>query len=236
MEVVGLSDLGLKRRKNEDAYLINESWGLYVICDGMGGHRGGDVASQLAIKTINDCFEKDLLEKNISLLNHSIQQANNIIWEQGNINPEWHEMGTTVTAALINGLKLEIAHVGDSGCYLFRAAEINRITRDHTLAQEMVDQGIIKIKEKRLSSYNHILTRALGVERQVLVDNYELELWEGDLLLLCSDGLSDMLEENEILNIVTDFEDDLNKTASMLLQQALERGGFDNISLILIRI
>lgn len=236
MEVVGLSDLGLKRRKNEDAYLINESWGLYVICDGMGGHRGGDVASQLAIKTINDCFEKDLLEKNISLLNHSIQQANNIIWEQGNINPEWHEMGTTVTAALINGLKLEIAHVGDSGCYLFRAAEINRINRDHTLAQEMVDQGIIKTSEKRLSSYNHILTRALGVERQVLVDNYELELSEGDLLLLCSDGLSDMLEENEILNIVAGFEDDLNKTASMLLQQALERGGFDNITLILIRI
>ncbi|WP_061215098.1 Stp1/IreP family PP2C-type Ser/Thr phosphatase [Syntrophomonas wolfei] len=236
MKVVGLSDLGLKRRKNEDAYLINESWGLYVICDGMGGHRGGDVASQLAIKTINDCFEKDLLEKNISLLNHSIQQANNIIWEQGNINPEWHEMGTTVTAALINGLKLEIAHVGDSGCYLFRAAEINRINRDHTLAQEMVDQGIIKTSEKRLSSYNHILTRALGVERQVLVDNYELELSEGDLLLLCSDGLSDMLEENEILNIVAGFEDDLNKTASMLLQQALERGGFDNITLILIRI
>jgi serine/threonine protein phosphatase PrpC len=236
MEVVGLSDLGLKRRKNEDAYLINESWGLYVICDGMGGHRGGDVASQLAIKTINDCFEKDSSEKNINLLNHAVHQANEVIWEQGYTNPEWHEMGTTVTAALINGLNLEIAHVGDSGCYLFRAKEINRITRDHTLAQEMVDQGIIKTNEKRLSSYNHILTRALGVERQVLVDNYELELLKGDLLLLCSDGLSDMLEESDMLNIITGFEDDLNKTASILLQQALERGGFDNISLILIRI
>ncbi|MDD2509732.1 MAG: Stp1/IreP family PP2C-type Ser/Thr phosphatase [Syntrophomonas sp.] len=236
MKVVGLSDRGLKRSKNEDAYLIKESWGLYVICDGMGGHRGGDVASRLAIKTINSCFEDDSSEKNISLLNHGIHQANKVIWEQGCINPEWHEMGTTITAALINGLKLEIAHVGDSGCYHFRAGLISKITRDHTLAQKMVDQGIIKTWEKRQSSYNHILTRALGVDEHVLVDNYEHELLKGDLLLLCSDGLSDMLEEAEILKIASNFDGDLNETASKLLQQTLDRGGYDNISLILIRI
>ncbi len=236
MEVVGLSDLGLKRKQNEDAYLINKTWGLFVICDGMGGHRGGDVASKLAIKSINDCFENSRGEKNIDLLNLAVRHANKVIWEQGNINLEWHEMGTTLTAALINGSRLGIAHVGDSACYLFRAAKISKITKDHTLAQEMADQGIIADNEKHLSPYNHILTRALGAENKVETDNYELELLNDDLLLLCSDGLSDMLAEKDMLSIITSSADDLKETASTLLQLALKRGGFDNISLILVRI
>ncbi len=155
MRAVGLSDKGLIREKNEDNFLINESKGLFVVCDGMGGHRAGDVASRLAVGIINKAAANSSIEDPIVFLNETIQEANRIIWLKGKENPQYYQMGTTVTAAVIKGKKLTVANIGDSSLFIIRNNSIRKVTRDHTLAEQMVADGISKYKNKAL---NHILT------------------------------------------------------------------------------
>jgi serine/threonine protein phosphatase PrpC len=239
MDIAVISDTGLLRKNNEDHYLVMRSHGLFVVCDGMGGHKGGEIASKLAVDCIKVYFnseETNSQNKNpVAQLNTAIHNANHLIWSKGRDNPEWQEMGTTVTAAMVKQDQLSIANVGDSSLYIFRNNNLKKITRDHTLAQQMVNDGLMKHNEKRSSAYNHILTRALGVQKEVLIDNFEYQLHSDDVILLCSDGLSDMLEENEIVNILNS-NGSVEKDAHALMEAALAKGGYDNITIILLRI
>jgi len=239
MDTAYISDIGLFRKNNEDHYLVMDEYGLFAVCDGMGGHKGGDVASKLAV----DCLQEymlnlaaDSLSQNpISVLNAAIQKANHLIWLQAQGNLELHEMGTTITAAMIRKKQLAVANVGDSSLYVFRNGKLNKITRDHTLAEKMVTDGLLKNEDKKSSGYNHILTRALGIQEEVVIDNFEHQLYRGDLVLLCSDGLTDMLDDNEIETILNQ-EENLHKSLNTLLDTALTKGGYDNITIILLRI
>lgn len=236
MKVVGISDLGLHRKKNEDSFLINEALGLFVVCDGMGGHRGGDVASQLAVNTIDDISRAGDFAEAQELLCESINKANQIILQEGNANPEWEGMGTTVTAALLENKTLTVANVGDSSLYIIRDKTIRKITKDHTLAEQMVIDGLLRYEEMRSSPYNHILTRALGIEEEILIDIFTEELETGDCILICSDGLSDLLDENEILALTREAgakAPELDLIARTLLKHALDKGGYDNITILL---
>lgn len=231
MKVVSLSDIGTIRNRNEDRFLVREEEGLFVICDGMGGHKGGDIASSLAIDTIEKVIDESP-QINIDILNDAIRKANQRIWQEGNENPEWHEMGTTITIAKITDMHLDICHVGDSRLYLIRDKEIIQVTKDHTLATEMVERGIL---EKEQNSYSHILTRALGVNKEVVIDNISFDLNPEDIILLCSDGLSDMLSDQELCTIITK-NNDIEEIGNNLLQEALTKGGYDNITLILVQL
>jgi len=239
MDIAYISDIGLLRKRNEDHYLVMDKYGLFIVCDGMGGHKGGEIASTLAVENIEEYMltlsANSLWEDPISILNAAICKANHLIWLQGQDNPEWHEMGTTITAAVINKKQLSVANVGDSSLYMFRNGKLKKITRDHTLAEKMVADGLLKNEDKKNSGYNHILTRALGAQEDVLIDNFEHRLYAGDLVLLCSDGLTDMLENNEIESILNQ-NDNLENSINTLLEAALKKGGYDNITIILLRI
>ena len=239
MDIACISDTGLLRENNEDHYLVMEDYSLFAVCDGMGGHKGGEIASRLAV----NCIEEYMLnlvtdnpnDKPTSILNAAIYKANRLIWAQGQENPEWHEMGTTITAAILEKKQLAIANVGDSSLYIFRNGKLKKVTRDHTLAEKMVTNGLMKHDEKKSSGYNHILTRALGVGEEVVIDNFEIQLYGGDLVLLCSDGLTDMLEDYEIETILNQ-NNNLEKHINTLLEAALKKGGYDNITIILLRV
>lgn len=239
MDTAYISDIGLLRKNNEDHYLVMDEYGLFVVCDGMGGHKGGDIASKIAVDCLQEYIcnlDADSLNQNpVTVLNSAIDQANQLIWSQAQENPEWHEMGTTITAAMIREKQLAVANVGDSSLYIFRNGKLKKATRDHTLAEKMVADGLLKYEDKKSSGYNHILTRALGIQEEVLIDNFEHQLYRGDLVLLCSDGLTDMLDDNEIETIL-DQEENLQKSLDILLDTALTKGGYDNITIILLRI
>lgn len=236
MHATGISDIGLVRESNQDTFLMERDIGLYVVCDGMGGHKGGDVASSLAIQAIQESLGSYDSQHALKWLNQSVAQANELIRAWSQKNPELFEMGTTLTAALIKGQELIIAHVGDSRLYRINQQGIKQLTRDHTLAQQMIRDGLLKSEELNDNAYNHILTRALGIENQVVIDNLVEHLLPGDTILLCTDGLSDMLGENDILTILGEYEADLEGAAQKMLDCALGNGGYDNITLILIRV
>ncbi len=231
IRVVGLSDIGLIRSRNEDSFLINKEAGIFIICDGMGGHKGGDVASDMAIKTITEELNKNA-DLDIDLINQAIRKANHDIWLGGIDNPDLFEMGTTLILAKISNKNLDLFHVGDSRAYLLRGNEIIQLTKDHTLAEKMRQKGVASAERE---SYNHILTRALGIEDKIEIDNISLDLQADDFILLCSDGLSDMLTDLELLEIIEDGHE-LDIMAHSLINKAVSKGGRDNITLILIQI
>lgn len=235
MDVAIISDRGLVRQANEDSYIANPSQGLFVICDGMGGHRAGGVASHLVVEVFKNLITSMDGSRPRDILGQCVAEANRLILARGMENPEWHGMGTTVTAALLQDKHLTVANVGDSALFLVRGDTIRKITRDHTLAEEMVKDGLLKPEEIRSSHFNHILTRALGVEEEVEIDYFEEDLQSGDCMLLCSDGLSDLLTETDLADIMRQHPD-LSEATRAMLKLALDRGGYDNITVILVRI
>lgn len=236
MKSVGISDQGLIRHRNEDNFLIEEPRGLFVVCDGMGGHKSGHVASNLAIEIIAEQTKNLKSKEIINLIDEIIIKANRKIWEIGQSDPECHEMGTTITAAIIDNDKLYISHIGDSRLYIIREDKIRQVTKDHTLAEQMIENGLLEENELSNVSYSHILTRALGIAEDIEIDHYIETLLDDDIILLCTDGLSDMLSDEDILTIIlSSANEDIEKIAQQLVDKALEKGGHDNITLILIR-
>lgn len=234
MKVVGISDIGLVRKKNEDAFLIDEEQGFFLVCDGMGGHRGGQVASRMAVQTIGQSMDGFSSANSQMRLIHAIEKANQAILKAGLENENLFEMGTTVTAALVNGSQLIVANVGDSGVFLIRSRSICKITRDHTLAEEMLSNGMLNPDEMRDNAYNHILTRALGIDEQIEIDIFTEDILPDDIILMCSDGLTDMLTPEDILKIILAHDSDLELAGRQLLSEALQKGGFDNITIVLL--
>jgi protein phosphatase len=244
-----LTDVGRKRQENEDSFCLVPELGLYVVADGMGGHAAGEVASRLAVETIQEWMGKYLTDsgaaaaaagaesvsREASFLLTSIQLANRIIFDAAKARREYAGMGTTIVVALTRDDTVVFAHVGDSRIYRIRDGQISQVTRDHSFVQHQVDRGIMSAEEAQQSQYRHMITRALGLKERVEVDLAEERAVAGDLLLLCSDGLSDLLHDEEILDTLREPGADLDRVCRVLIDQANANGGDDNITALVIQ-
>jgi protein phosphatase len=248
IESRSLSDVGLKRPLNEDSFCSNDEEGLYVVADGMGGHAHGEVASRLAVETIEEFIEltsgdRDVtwpygIDESLSLngnrLKTSIRFANQKLLDHAKSSVGCEGMATTVVAVLVEGGVAEVAHVGDSRVYLIRDGRINRITSDHSWVNEQVLSGVIDSEQARNHPLRNVVTRALGGRPDLEVDVQSVKLESGDRLLLCSDGLTTMLVDDEILRIVLGGEAGVEQ-ARELIEAANRSGGEDNTTAILLK-
>jgi protein phosphatase len=235
----GLTDVGLRREANEDAYLVDVERGLFAVADGMGGHAAGEVASRLAIETLASGLESgasDSEEEMRRSLTAVIQAANERIAREIRARESLRGMGTTVVAALCRGTRLVVAHVGDSRAYLVRDGLIERLTRDHSWVNEQVQMGILSEEEAQRHPFRNVITRALGSAEPVAVDTVSRALKGGDILLLCSDGLNGLVLDEVILERVLAASGDLEKAARSLVDAANAAGGDDNVTVVLLRL
>ncbi len=240
MQAVALTNQGLERSRNEDSCFAasNGENALLVVADGMGGHKAGNVASDLVIKEAEKAWLK-LGECNNEagadirkVIEEYIHEANRLIIKEADTNPSQKGMGTTVTAALLCGQHLTIGHVGDSRAYLIKGDIITLITKDHSLPEQLMESGQITKEEARCHPQRHILTRALGISAKLTVDIFEEQVEEGTTVLLCTDGLTNMVQDEEILAIVNQYPEP-QQIAEELIEQANKCGGFDNITVVI---
>lgn len=246
----GHSDVGLQREHNEDSFAVLPEFSLVIVADGMGGHRAGDVASKLATESMGEFFKKTSVEDatwpfhfdpNMSeeenRLVTAIRVANRQIYEHGARSRDLRGMGTTVVGALysIKKGKMYIGHVGDSRCYRVRGGEIEQLTRDHSLVNDYLAAMPDMSDEQRSELPKNVITRALGMQDNVEVDIMSVDCQEGDLYVLCSDGLSGMLTDEEIQHVVTE-SDDLEHACRRLVTMANEHGGEDNVTVVIARV
>ena len=243
---VGQTDTGRVREHNEDTIAADADVGLLVLADGMGGYNAGEVASGIAVKTITNLVREGLQREDLAAIDRStgltrpsivlrdaITRANKIIYQTARSQAECEGMGTTVVAALFYDNRISIAHVGDSRLYRQRGSQIAQVTMDHSLLQELVDRGFYSPEEAQRAANKNYVTRALGVEPQVEVEVQEHPVDKGDIFILCSDGLSDMVEDEDIRLTISTFGANLDTVAKQLIQLANENGGRDNVSVVL---
>ena len=243
---VGQTDTGRVREHNEDTIATDSDVGLLVLADGMGGYNAGEVASGIAVKTITNLVREGLAREDLASIDRStgltrpsivlrdaITRANKIIYQTARSQAECEGMGTTVVAALFYDNRISIAHVGDSRLYRQRGSQIAQVTMDHSLLQELVDRGFYSPEEAQRAANKNYVTRALGVEPQVEVEVQEHPVDKGDIFILCSDGLSDMVEDEDIRLTISTFGANLDTVAKQLIQLANENGGRDNVSVVL---
>jgi protein phosphatase len=239
----GLSDVGRRREVNEDSYLILPKNHLWIVADGMGGHAGGQYASTMTVEMIGRILLKRLVDAESEsreagtpiemgrILNETIREVCAAVYDRAVLMPELRGMGSTVTAMLAYGDMAWFGHVGDSRAYLIRDGQIHQVTEDHSLVQEQVAAGLITPEQAKHSMIRNIITRSIGFERDVRVDTAAVPLKRGDQFLLCSDGLTGHVEDDEILEIVT--ETPRRSVASRLIDRANALGGEDNSTVIL---
>jgi serine/threonine protein phosphatase PrpC len=241
------TDVGMKREHNEDSFLVNEDLGLYIVCDGMGGHAGGETASRLAVQTVerellsaklrsDDPFAKDAPLPEAPLagaLREALEGACAAVFRTSRANPELAGMGTTCISLLARGTQVLIGHVGDSRAYLVRGGEVWQLSEDHSLVNEQVRAGLLTEEEAKHSRLKNIITRSVGFEEDVLVDVMGVETRPGDKFLLCSDGLSNLIETNEIRDALQGSG--LDDVPQQLIQLANSRGGDDNITVVAVQ-
>lgn len=220
------TDIGRVRQGNEDCYLVESP--LFAVADGMGGHRGGEVASHLALDTV-----EAMHLRGEGTLAEQVREANRVVFQRSAADRKVAGMGTTLTAALVEGDGLHLAHVGDSRAYLLRAGSLRQLTDDHTLVNRMVKAGEITRAEAEVHPHRNVVTRALGTEPEIPVDEQSVALLEGDRILLCSDGLTGMVTEDQIQAIL-ETTDDAQEAADRLIRAANRAGGIDNITTVVL--
>jgi PPM family protein phosphatase len=222
------SDTGRKRRRNEDSYVIAPP--LFAVADGMGGAQAGEIASRLAALALE---ETDLGamsgEERVTSL---IQEANRRVYKRSNEDPNASGMGTTVTVALVEDAGVTIGHVGDSRAYRYRDGNIEQITEDHSLVNELMKSGKLSPEEAETHPQRSVITRALGTDPDVDVDSFTVEAQSGDVFLLCSDGLTTMVDDDSILGVLEKHHDDLDRATKSLVSAANRGGGEDNITVV----
>lgn len=237
----GKTDQGRVRSNNEDNFYFDEKLGLLVVADGMGGHASGETASKLTVNVMRDYFEGNRqvmgdpdasYSEATNKLKSAVSLANQAVFEAAQSSPQLKGMGTTIAAAWLNGNKLSIAHIGDSRVYLMRSGGIEQLTDDHSVVQEQVKRDLITKEEAAKSEMKNILTKALGVSPDTEADLNELTMFDGDILLLCSDGLYNMVSDEAMLDIVS-LADNAGAACDALINTANENGGKDNITVIL---
>lgn len=244
-----VTDVGRKRKGNEDSLFVNPEQNLFVVADGMGGHAAGEIASKVAVDSINEfvCLtggDEEItwpfgLDENISYdgnrLKTAIRFANRKVLEATKEKSEYEGMATTVAAVLVESDAANIAHVGDSRIYLFRDPELVQLTSDHSWVNEQIQSGVISADQARSHPLRNVVTRALGGKPDLQVDMQTHRVRAGDVLLLCSDGLTTMLPDDEIARVMAGHAGDLGAAARALVDAANARGGEDNITVLLIK-
>jgi serine/threonine protein phosphatase PrpC len=247
LEFAGRSDTGLVRAQNEDAIEICEELGLAVLADGMGGYNAGEIASRMCVELISQflrqkqhavwmpIFSRPAVLA-VRCLNDAITLANTRVYNASNENEAYMGMGTTVVVALTHQDKLLIAHVGDSRAYRFRHGELSQMTRDHSVLQAQIDAGLISEKDARFSPIKNLITRAVGAQEHIEIEIHVHQMEVGDVYLLCSDGLTDMLNHIEIHHIMHQYSSEPEKCCQILIDSANQFGGRDNISVVLIKV
>jgi len=248
LEIYGLTDVGRKRSHNEDTIGSDKSIGVAVLADGMGGYKAGEVASAMAVETILEELRESLqrtkrgqtdeetgFSLETMLVKQAIEKANQTIFQTAQSQPQCHGMGTTLVTVAFYDDRLTIAHIGDSRLYRLRGDDLEQVTSDHSLLQELIDKGFYTPEEAKKSLNKNLVTRAMGIEMNVAPDLQEEVAIAGDIYLMCSDGLSDLVEDDEIESTLKANRDDLEAAAQRLVQMANDKGGKDNISVILAR-
>ncbi len=244
-----VTDVGRRRKGNEDSFLANPEERLFVVADGMGGHAAGEIASRVAVEAINEFIsltrgDREItwpfeLDANISYdgnrLKTAIRHANQRVLEITQEKSEYEGMATTVVAVLIEDERLNVAHVGDSRVYLVRASELSQLTSDHSWVNEQIQNGIISPDQARSHPLRNVVTRALGGKSDLRVDMRGLKAEAQDILLLCTDGLTTMMSDEEIRQCLLKWAPDIDQAAQELVNGANEHGGEDNITVLLIR-
>lgn len=237
----GATDIGRKRKTNQDSICLNHSHHFFAVADGMGGHNGGDIASQLSVKVIDEYLDKSSAQDAQVLMKNLIQEINRSILKKAEEQPELHGMGTTVSAIQFAGPQLVIGNVGDSRVYMINNHHIFQLTRDHSFVQEKLNMGIYTREEAVKDPQKNVLVRSVGFEADLLVDVFNYRVCKNDIFLICSDGLHGKVSDGDILHIVQrNISDpsrcqlsDVEQTVKELIQQANDNGGQDNISVIL---
>jgi serine/threonine protein phosphatase PrpC len=224
----GATDTGRKRRRNEDAYVIAPP--LFAVADGMGGAQAGEIASKLAATALEDTDSGSLSgrERVVSL----IQEANTRVYERSNADPSASGMGTTMTVALVEGREVTIGHVGDSRAYVARDGRLEQLTEDHSLVNELMKSGKLSPEEAETHPQRSVITRALGTDPDVDIDAFTVEAQMGDVFLLCSDGLTTMVDDDDILGLLEKYRNDLDRVTKSLVAAANRGGGEDNITVV----
>ncbi|MHB1843709.1 MAG: Stp1/IreP family PP2C-type Ser/Thr phosphatase [Deltaproteobacteria bacterium] len=247
MHAQALTDVGRKRPHNEDCFLADDGLGLYIACDGMGGHAAGEVASALCVDFIRqgiveggaeiERMRRDptpkVREAACRVMEGAIQRASKEIYQIAQAEAQKRGMGTTAVAIVVAGNKAVIGHVGDSRIYLLRAGQVHRLTEDHTLVQAQIKAGLLTKQEAETSQYRNVITRAVGIQESVQVDTLVVDLLPGDVYLLCTDGLHGYLQDEELPKVLGESKD-LGASCRRLIDLANERGGKDNITAILV--
>ena len=236
LQAVAQTHVGRRRQENEDHFVLVPEAGLFVVADGMGGHRAGQVASRFATEGATRAIEAlgagstSLAER----LRHGVSVANGEIFGAAQAKPELEGMGTTIVAALFDAGRLALAHIGDSRAYLLRGGRLRGLTNDHSVVAELLRRQEISEADAQRHPHRHVLTRALGVRPQTEPDLAEMTPLEGDLFVLCTDGLTSHVGDSEIARMLTD-EADLELASRALVDAANDAGGLDNITVVLIR-
>lgn len=238
----GITDIGMKRKTNQDTIFLDSLHNLFIVADGMGGHNGGDTASALATQHIPQYIIKNIASDPVQIINDGIELANKIIQEEASKNPELEGMGTTVVTFLFKGSSLYIGNVGDSRGYLINKGNLYQLTKDHSLVQEKLNMGIYNREQAAKDPKKNVLVRTVGFDTTAEVDVFQYKVSKNDLFINCSDGLHAKVSDADILFLVNKYipfpenatQDSVKKLTQALLDQANENGGNDNISVIVI--
>ena len=243
-KIGAMTDVGKVRAINEDNFSVEQHLGLFMVADGLGGQNAGEVASKMAIETVKSHLNnrknplvgeyKEEFSQDSNRMLSGIRLTNSAIHEAGQRNSEQRGMGTTISSVFINGDVMSLAHVGDSRIYRIRGERLERLTMDHSLVEEQLKRGLITEKEAAESRHKGVITRALGAEETIEIDADEEVLLDRDKILLCTDGLTDMVGEEDILRMIIRNGDDPRKACEELVDAANAKGGMDNITIILL--
>ena len=240
MRTFSITDVGMVRQVNQDyVYTTDNPLGplpnLFVVADGMGGHNAGDTASRMCVEVVVSQIEKSTKVTPIGILEQAVAAANETVYDASLEDVALYGMGTTLVGTVVFGDTAYVINVGDSRLYAFRDT-LKQVTVDHSLVEEMVQSGKLQKEAIRTHPNKNIITRALGTNRTVKADCFEIEVREGDVLLLCSDGLTNMLEDDRIESIIKQYKNDMKRAGEILIEEANEAGGKDNISVVLVRL
>ncbi|MEO8331054.1 MAG: Stp1/IreP family PP2C-type Ser/Thr phosphatase [Gallionella sp.] len=249
LEMICQTHPGMVRSHNEDSVACEAACGLAVLADGMGGYNAGEVASGIAVSVVSTEVSHGLQDAGptardqetgdeyaVLLLRDNIQRANASIFYAAQSQPQYAGMGTTIVAGLFYDNRVAVAHVGDSRLYRLRGETMEAVTRDHSLLQEQIDSGMISVDDARLSKNKNLVTRAVGIDAKVVTEIHVHDVMVGDLYLFCSDGLNDMVEDEDIQSTLYAMQGNLPLAAEQLIQMANDNGGRDNVSVILVKV
>lgn len=248
IKVARLSHVGMLREHNEDSVASDMSIGLVLLADGMGGYKAGEIASEIAVLVIaaelteamqnpSPLFKTDInLLRESNMLINAVEKTNAAIYHIAQNQPDCAGMGTTLVAGIFTDNKLVLGHIGDSRMYRLRGDNFTQLTEDHSLVQEQINAGLLTSAQAKVAKNKNLVTRALGIDADVELDTQELDVEVGDIYVMCSDGLSDLLSDVEIAGILQEYQANIEAGAGKLIAKANEYGGLDNISVVITRI